>query len=140
MSGAAFAIDRQSTEPEGSVMNTAQLEFEPLARQHPAERLADLRAALEQQRQFRLDQLHERAQDAANSPPAPDDPHDTVSEILDAGALTALAEVECALERMRTGRYGSCERCSARIPYERLEILPMSRYCMGCQRHRNRSR
>jgi DnaK suppressor protein len=138
LTGAVFAISRQSTEPEGSVMNTAQLNIDARAPQELAIRLADLRAALEQQRRFRLDQLHELAENAANSPPAPDDPYDHVSEILATGALTALAEIESALERVRAGRYGSCERCTAHIPYERLEILPMSRYCMGCQRDRNR--
>jgi RNA polymerase-binding transcription factor DksA len=96
--------------------------------------LAELRAALEQQRQFRLDQLSELAKVAASSPPAAnDDVHDQVNEILRAGAARALVEVDDALERMWAGRYGICERCTTPIELERLEILPMSRYCMRCQ-------
>ena len=96
-------------------------------------RLPEFHAALEQQRQFRLEQLRELSVAATNSSPTVDDPHDQVSEILRASAATALTEVEDALDRLRTGRYGICERCTLRISYERLEILPMSRYCMRCQ-------
>jgi RNA polymerase-binding transcription factor DksA len=100
---------------------------------HLAGRLPELRAALQQQRQFRLEQLRELAEEAANSSPAADDVHDEVGEILRASATTALAEAEAALERMRTGSYGICERCTEPVSFERLEILPMSRYCMRCQ-------
>lgn len=105
-----------------------------------ADRLHELQAALQQQRQFRLEQLRELAEGAANASPAVDGVHDEVGEILRASAATALAEVEAALDRMRTGSYGVCERCTAPVSYERLEILPMSRYCMRCQHaHETRS-
>lgn len=105
-----------------------------LAPSELAPHLPELRTALEQQRQFRLDQLGELAEAAANAPPQPTgDVHDEVSEILRSGAARALVEVENALARMRAGRYGSCEQCAAPIAFERLEILPMSRCCMRCQ-------
>jgi DnaK suppressor protein len=98
-----------------------------------AERLPELQAALEQQRQFRLEQLSELAEASANSRTVIDDVHDQVAEVLATSAAKALTEVEAALGRVRTGRYGICERCTEPIIYERLEILPMSRYCMDCQ-------
>jgi DnaK suppressor protein len=99
-----------------------------------AAHLAELRAALGQQRQFRLDQIEELAEVGARSSLDPsEDVHDEVNEILRAGAARALVEVEDALERMRAGSYGLCERCATPIAFERLEILPMSRYCMRCQ-------
>lgn len=96
-------------------------------------RLPEFRAALEEQRQFRLEQLHELAVAAPNPSPAADDVHDHVSEILRVGAAAALTEVEDALGRLRAGTYGICERCTKPILCERLEILPMARHCMRCQ-------
>jgi DnaK suppressor protein len=98
-----------------------------------APHLPELHAALEQQRQFRLEQLRELTEAAAKSSAAVVDVHDEIGEILRTSATTALTEVEAALDRLRAGTYGRCERCTTRIPYERLEILPMSRYCMRCQ-------
>jgi DnaK suppressor protein len=98
-----------------------------------ADHLPELRTALAQQRQFRLEQLRELAEVASNSSTAADDVHDQVGEILRTSAMTALTEVEAALDRLRAGTHGRCERCTTHIPYERLEILPMSRYCMRCQ-------
>lgn len=103
------------------------------ARRDIDRQLPDLCAALEQQRHFRLDQLDEIAEAAANSPPALDDARDHVTEILRSGACAALYEVDAALDRIRAGTYGTCEGCNRDIPLERLEILPMSRLCMRCR-------
>jgi DnaK suppressor protein len=113
-------------------MTTAPRALEAPRPVHLADHLSEFHAALRQQRRFRLDQLHQLAEAAATASPA-DDVRDEVSEILRSSAATALAEVEAALERLRAGTYGSCERCTTHIPYPRLEILPMSRYCMRCQ-------
>jgi DnaK suppressor protein len=115
-------------------MNRAQNKTTKLASPDITRRLPEFRKALAQQRQIRLDQLDDLAEAAANSPSEVDDARDPVNEILETGAAAALAEVEHALDRMRTGRYGICESCTTHIPYERLEILPMSRYCVRCQR------
>jgi RNA polymerase-binding transcription factor DksA len=48
-------------------------------------------------------------------------------------AMAALADIDAALRRLDRGSYGMCERCKTAIPLARLEILPMSRYCMRCQ-------
>lgn len=45
-----------------------------------------------------------------------------------------LAQIENALERMRTGHYGLCEGCSNKIPLARLNALPYATLCIECQR------
>ena len=45
-----------------------------------------------------------------------------------------LRHVEQALERIREGDYGLCERCSVKIPVARLNALPYSTLCIKCQR------
>jgi RNA polymerase-binding transcription factor DksA len=47
-------------------------------------------------------------------------------------AVHHLAEVDAALERLRTGAYGVCERCGGQIPAERLEVRPVARTCVAC--------
>lgn len=45
-----------------------------------------------------------------------------------------LASIEYALERIRAGEFGSCERCSRSIPMARLNALPYATLCIECQR------
>jgi len=45
-----------------------------------------------------------------------------------------LANIENALERMRSGHYGVCEGCSCKIPMARLSALPYATLCIECQR------
>jgi DnaK suppressor protein len=45
-----------------------------------------------------------------------------------------LAQIENALERIRTGHYGVCEMCSTKIPLARLNALPYATLCIECQR------
>jgi RNA polymerase-binding transcription factor DksA len=118
---------------------------------HPTDRSA-LRAMLEEQRRFRLDQL---AQLDVQSGEARSeyagrylDPLDAsadrarteVSAVLAAAAQQALEDIEAALARMDAGTYGACERCDAAIPPERLEAVPQARLCMSCQRRAERRR
>ncbi|KNZ70153.1 TraR/DksA family transcriptional regulator [Thermincola ferriacetica] len=44
-----------------------------------------------------------------------------------------LDQVEDALERIREGTYGRCERCGKEIPRERLEAMPTTTYCIECK-------
>jgi YteA family regulatory protein len=41
-----------------------------------------------------------------------------------------LEQIDRALRRMETGDYGICEACGKPIPYERLEVLPFTPYCV----------
>lgn len=43
-----------------------------------------------------------------------------------------LLECDEALDRIRLGTYGRCERCGSTIPPERLEAKPATRVCVGC--------
>ncbi len=45
-----------------------------------------------------------------------------------------LAQVERALARLKQGNYGLCEGCQKKIPVSRLNTLPFSTTCIGCQR------
>ncbi len=42
-------------------------------------------------------------------------------------------DVELALEKMRIGKYGHCEKCGKEVDKARLEILPTARLCMSCK-------
>jgi DnaK suppressor protein len=43
-----------------------------------------------------------------------------------------LREIESALGRMKTGRYGTCEACDKQIPEVRLRALPWAGLCVAC--------
>ncbi|GIN59492.1 TraR/DksA C4-type zinc finger protein [Lederbergia ruris] len=45
-------------------------------------------------------------------------------------AQDELGKVQHALEAMEKGTYGQCEVCGKEIPYERLEALPSTTYCI----------
>ena len=45
-------------------------------------------------------------------------------------AESTLAKVEIALLAMKEGTYGKCEVCSTDIPFERLQIVPFSTFCV----------
>ncbi|MDH5786380.1 MAG: TraR/DksA C4-type zinc finger protein [Chromatiales bacterium] len=48
-------------------------------------------------------------------------------------SIKELREVEAAQERLREGRYGSCEVCGEPIPFERLRAYPAARLCLDDQ-------
>ena len=58
--------------------------------------------------------------------------HETVQQALRLGAGTALVEIDAALDRMATGRFGRCVSCGRQIPSDRLDVLPMTALCMSC--------
>jgi DnaK suppressor protein len=43
-----------------------------------------------------------------------------------------LAEIESAIERLKSGDYGTCRVCDARISDARLRALPWARLCLSC--------
>ena len=104
----------------------------PTSRTLPAAQLAQLRVMLEEQRDFRLDQL--AALRRPNVRHRLGGGSREISVVLTVGAETALNEVLAALRRMDEGTYGRCEQCSSTIGLERLEILPQTAICMTCQR------
>lgn len=44
-----------------------------------------------------------------------------------------LSSVERALEKVRHGSYGRCDRCGGEIAFERLDAIPWATQCMKCQ-------
>jgi RNA polymerase-binding transcription factor DksA len=99
--------------------------------------LRTLRAKLEEQRQFRTEQIA-----ALTSPVAPlavpamrvDTARDQVSATLLSGARQALADIDAALYRMLVGRYGDCQNCGTGIELQRLYAIPQSALCAECHR------
>lgn len=105
--------------------------------------LPRLRARLEEQRRFRLDQLtmlvaSPRHRDAGWRPASPyGDPageRDRIRAALAEGARRVLSDIETALHRIRTGRYGTCVRCGGPIPLEQLNVIPYAARCVDCGR------
>jgi DnaK suppressor protein len=100
----------------------------PLSDDH----LIVLRTMLEQQRDFRLEQLAQLHVPGPLGPLSSTDPE--IFRSLVSGARAALREVQSALWRMDEGTYGRCVRCQDAIGAERLEIIPQTALCMSCQR------
>lgn len=44
-----------------------------------------------------------------------------------------LKQIQDALERIKDGSYGQCEKCEGVIPKERLRAIPYARLCVKCQ-------
>ncbi|WP_195909001.1 TraR/DksA C4-type zinc finger protein [Microlunatus sp. Gsoil 973] len=95
--------------------------------------LAKIRAELEQQRDFRMDQIKQLEGDMADTLTSGDEARLQVNRMLAVSADAVLDEIIAALRRLDAGEYGVCEDCDAPIPWERLEVLPMSRLCTPCQ-------
>ena len=103
-------------------------------------RLRKLRAELHLQRRFRVGQLEDLAAAVAEPPTSTDEAERHVAFALAVAAESALSDIDDALQRFHSGSYGKCEHCAARIPFERLEALPMARFCMPCQYRKETSR
>jgi DnaK suppressor protein len=92
-----------------------------------------IQAELDKQRRCRIDQLEELTVDATEAVATRDECSLQVTRDLQVAAESAMGEIEAALERLENGSYGICERCTEPIPFERLEVLPMTRLCTPCQ-------
>jgi RNA polymerase-binding transcription factor DksA len=55
-----------------------------------------------------------------------------IAEVATGHADAAVAEARAALSRMDDGSYGMCEHCRGLVPFERLEAIPQTRFCVGC--------
>jgi DnaK suppressor protein len=49
--------------------------------------------------------------------------------------IRSLAEIELALRRLDSGKFGVCESCSEEISDVRLKALPWARLCLRCAEH-----
>jgi DnaK suppressor protein len=48
--------------------------------------------------------------------------------------LSLLKDIDNALDKISGGTYGTCEECEEIINEKRLEVNPVARYCITCQR------
>lgn len=44
-----------------------------------------------------------------------------------------LRDIDLALQKIKKGKYGKCEKCSKPIPKERLKAFPEARFCLKCR-------
>lgn len=47
--------------------------------------------------------------------------------------VSALEQIDSALDRLERGEYGVCEECEEDIPMARLTAQPFARFCIECQ-------
>ena len=97
----------------------------------------DPRAALEEERDQLKSQLVEHGQGAVEYDENFADSGQVAAEQGENRALVGqleetLSEVERALAKLDEGGYGVCEGCATKIPEERLEAMPATRYCIAC--------
>jgi DnaK suppressor protein len=90
-----------------------------------------LRDSLEEQFQRHTDRLSQLTVHSRR--PGRDGYDDDALAALIASARQAVADTAQALRRMAEGSYGTCERCTATIPPQRLEAMPHARLCVPCQ-------
>lgn len=106
-----------------------------------------IRAALEarleelrQEYQLHMTEITELQRDRFNDS-AGDDQADTGNKTFEREQEISLAQsilerttqVERALERLKEGNYGWCERCGNQIPVERLAAFPSATLCVSCK-------
>lgn len=47
---------------------------------------------------------------------------------------TRLRDIELALEKIKRGKYGICEKCGKEISEKRLKVYPEARFCLRCKK------
>lgn len=86
----------------------------------------EVRAELEDRRDDRRRLIDELAPFAAPN-------LDPVAYTRRAAAQEVLGQIEAALARLDDGSYGACLHCGDQVPRARLEIVPHTDSCVGCQ-------
>ena len=87
-------------------------------------------ALLEQQREFRVEQIAQLRLPAAGPQTSAD--AEIVTSLL-TGARAALHDIRAALRRIDEGSYGRCTSCGGPVGAARLEILPHAARCLPCE-------
>jgi DnaK suppressor protein len=99
--------------------------------------LPSLRKALEEHRDFRVEQLaelaHDRTASARDREAGASAAAREVASLIAAGAWQALADIERALGAMDAGTYGSCAGCASEIPLAILLAVPRTTLCLACR-------
>ena len=108
-------------------------------------KMAELRAALEEQRANLRREIEEQGGDPDSDDAEidvergfADSAHATAERARTLSVMKALRSnlrwVNRALTKMELGTYGSCERCGNPIGEERLDALPWAILCIDCKR------
>jgi len=80
--------------------------------------------------EFELDELEQRFIESIDS--AQKENMAQLIYKLDERGKEEIAEIELALTKMSSGRYGICELCGKSISIKRLKVLPTTRLCRIC--------
>ena len=64
---------------------------------------------------------------------ASDDMDRKMIEAIGSQDLKRLRMIDAALTRIKQGKYGSCVKCSQKIPRERIEAIPYAIMCIDCK-------
>jgi len=64
---------------------------------------------------------------------ASDDIDRRMLEAIGSQDLKRLKLIDSALTRIQQGKYGSCMKCGAKIPKDRLEAIPYALMCIECK-------
>lgn len=59
--------------------------------------------------------------------------NDEILEAIEKSAVSELAHIRHALERMDAGTFARCEDCGREIPAERLRAVPYAGRCVACE-------
>jgi RNA polymerase-binding transcription factor DksA len=125
----ASVLDQRGVRHAGN-MKGAQMTDLDVRGSRPAVDLEFFRHELEEQRQFRLDQLTKLAYNAETTT---DEALAEVNATLRGAASTVLAQIDAALFRLAIGSFGVCQRCGSDISQHRLHALPMASLCLRCE-------
>lgn len=104
------------------------------------EKLAGYKTKLESERRLILEEIkkNEKPTDFGDDIDHGDEDSDATEALgnqlsVAQGLKTRLDDIEVALEKIREGKYGVCEKCGGKIEEEILDIDPESRLCKNCK-------
>ncbi|HSN03808.1 TraR/DksA family transcriptional regulator [Nitrospira sp. NS4] len=106
----------------------------------PKTRYPDIRRALERQRANLLGEVGEVLTQHQDQEALPDVSDQASAEVNQHFSMRIrereqklLKKIDEALDRMKVGIYGICERCGEDIPYKRLKARPVTTLCIECK-------
>lgn len=111
-------------------MSRAHLTINSANQQATDRRRATWTSRLLADRAFRSEQVTQLDREVTLSPVLA---QDAIATTLRRNACAALREIDDALARLATGRFGQCVSCGQSMDPVRLDVLPMAALCMSCQ-------
>lgn len=108
-----------------------------------ARRMAYLRGKLLEKRRALMENVEAQINEVQEPAGMPGDTADMASSMIAqedtyrVGAVgsDAVAQIDYALQRLESGKYGICEDCGRRIPEARLRAVPFAYLCVECKQH-----